>query len=59
MKGKSFLVGLIAFAAGVFVCKNKWCQEKIQNLKEKGEAILNNKKCNCQEEKPAEENAAE
>lgn len=54
MKGKSFLVGLICFAAGIFVSKNKWCQEKIQTLKEKGEEILN-KKCRCQEEEPAVE----
>ena len=54
-KGKLFLTGIIAFAAGIFVCKNKWCQEKIQKAREKGEEILG--KCNCQKAQPAEEKA--
>ena len=54
MKGKLFLTGLLAFAAGVFVSKNKWCQDKIQ----KAEEILGKKKQNeepaVEEEKPGE-----
>jgi len=57
-KGRGLLGFIIGVAATVFVMKNKWCQEKIQKAKEKGEEILN-KKCNCQDEKPAEERATE
>lgn len=56
MKGKLLLTGILSFAAGVFVCKNKWCQEKIAKAKEKGEEYLNKRKCQCQtEEQPSEE----
>lgn len=53
MKGKLILTGIFAFAAGVFVAKNKKCQEFIQKAKEKGEEILNKNKCT--EEPAAEE----
>lgn len=54
-KGKLFLTGLIAFAAGIFVSKNKWCQEKIQMAREKGEEVLG--RCKCQKDQPTEEKA--
>ena len=54
MKGKLLVGILIGIATTLFVERNKWCQEKIQTLKEKGEEFLN-KKCQCQ----AEEQQAE
>lgn len=54
MKKGKLLVGiLIGIAGTLFVSKNKWCQEKIQALKEKGEEVL--ERCKCQKEEPAAE----
>lgn len=56
MKKGKLLVGiLIGIAGTLFVSKNKWCQEKIQQLKEKGEEVLNR----CKEKETKEEPAAE
>ena len=49
-KGKGLLWFIIGSAATVFVMKNKWCQEKIQSLKEKGEEVLNRGKETAKEE---------
>lgn len=54
MKKGKLLVGiLIGIAGTLFVSKNKWCQEKIQQLKEKGEEVLN--RCKEAKEEPAAE----
>ncbi len=56
MKKGKLLVGiLIGIAGTLFVSKNKWCQEKIQQLKEKGEEVLERCKCQKEEEPAAEE----
>lgn len=56
MKKGKLLVGiLIGIVLDQFVSKNKWCQEKIQVLKEKGEEVLGRCKCQKEEEPAAEE----
>ena len=57
MKGKLVIGILVGIAATLFVQKNKWCQEKLQTLKEKGEEFLEKHNCQCQaeEQQPAEE----
>lgn len=56
MKKGKLLVGiLIGIALDQFVTKNKWCQEKIQSLKQKGEEVLEKCKCQNQENEPAAE----
>ncbi len=52
-KGRMLIGILIGVAATLFVSKNKWCQDKIQQLKEKGEEVLN--KCKETKEEPATE----
>lgn len=56
MKGKLALGIVIGVATTLFVQNNKWCQEKIGALKEKGNEFL--EKCQQQkaEEEPKEEN---